>query len=1341
MLRDKTMKSLIHSLQAFTTGTCAASALWFPTLSLANNIGAGDTADVPLFASFSVESNIFFMLDDSGSMFWEMTSRLGSPGATNEGRFRIEASSSSNARNYVYAFPNADTNSGRSVVPPQKAIDALKISDITDATTNLIDDIQDTHAGNWRSRNYDFNRTYYNPNRTYEPWAGRNINNIFYNDADPENALVDPFQPALGTYDLTTTINHTFRIPREDSHDDDSCQRNSDFNCNVDLDFFPATYWAWNPANANDTTVDPNEYGKRYEIVPGTSAAPATYPRAVTRLDCDGTPGVCTYNEEIQNFANWFQYHSRREFAMKAAVAEVISRATGVRMGLSTLHRHADNGTVEREISSMTPDASADNPDQNKDSLLRGLFRIHSRNGTPLRSALHSVGDYFTCDGSTAGSAIFGADTPCPIDTSLPNPAGECQQNFAILFSDGFWNRDSGFDIGNHDGPGDGNTDFDGPPFADTHSNTLADVAMKFYEGDLSSLADNVPTTCGVDENNKQHLVTYTIGFGVTGTIPINEIPEQPALGLANQCTADTTLPTLNFNSGAWPQPVQNTATAVDDMIHAAYNGRGEFFSAQNSDELAASLINTIQSISDRSGSGTAVSFNASVVNTDTAVYLAEFNTDRWSGNLSAFGVDQDGNIDISSIWNAAEQLNNTPWANRNIWTHNGSAAGDIAGVAFEWDKLSTVQQNDLRTNSSGLPDNETTGQARLNYIHGERVNEQNHPSNNGTFAFRERDSRLGDIIQSSPVFVGAPSLPWLDQAPFPDAPGQRYSEFRESLSDVVRDPDTNQVIDITSTRRTKEVVYVGANDGMLHAFDASNGNEVFAYIPSYLYSQPASENAPHPANSGLHYLTDRSYNHRYYHDMTPTISDVYINGEWRTVLVGGHRAGAEGLFALDITDDPGKDLAFSVHNPVLWEFRGEEGTIDGHKLGDNDLGLSFSKPQIVLTNAKNAAGQNRWGVVFGNGYNQSGNDAAQLFILFLDAKPTNGWVENTHYIKISTEENGGTNFTNGLSSPASVDLDGNGTVDRVYAGDLAGNMWSFDLCVATDGECAATNTGQNLWKVAHGSTTPEPLYRGVSTPVTNVTTQHVTTQPQIIRNPIVQSTADNAPNLLVLFGTGRYISNGDGSINTQQSFYGVWDAGTSEITATQLVPQTLTNRTLNDVSIRTSTDNPVQYSEPGDTTTAGDDLGWRVDFPTPAVGERNISNALVRDGIVFFSTIIPSDEPCDAGGNGFVMFLDVENGGQPDNIILDINNDGEFDQDDLFGTQPATGAEFNGGLPSSPAFLANKLYITGTNTTRANRSNVSSPNSALGRVSWGEILGPLGNPNSTASPDPDPDP
>ncbi len=204
------------------------------------------------------------------------------------------------------------------------------------------------------------------------------------------------------------------------------------------------------------------------------------------------------------------------------------------------------------------------------------------------------------------------------------------------------------------------------------------------------------------------------------------------------------------------------------------------------------------------------------------------------------------------------------------IITHNGSI-----GTPFQWADLTTAQKADLKTEPNASIGADAKAQARLDFLRGDRTNEQ---GNGGSYTFRARSKLLGDIVDSDPVFVGKPRSAWPNTAPFPTGSGQTYSDF--SAANLSR----------------AEMVYVGANDGMLHGFKASDGSEAIAYIPGTLYSSS-------DATSGLHYLTDPAYTHRFYVDMPSTVEDAYFNtgsgAAWHTVLIGGERSGGKGIFAL----------------------------------------------------------------------------------------------------------------------------------------------------------------------------------------------------------------------------------------------------------------------------------------------------------------------------------------------------------------------------------------------------------------------------------------------------------
>jgi type IV pilus assembly protein PilY1 len=470
----------------------------------------------------------------------------------------------------------------------------------------------------------------------------------------------------------------------------------------------------------------------------------------------------------------------------------------------------------------------------------------------------------------------------------------------------------------------------------------------------------------------------------------------------------------------------------------------------------------------------------------------------------------------------------------------------------------------------------------------------------------------------------------------------------------------------------------------MLHGFNSATGQEVLGYIPGNLYSSAVG--------GGMHFLTDPVYSHRYFVDLSPTVSDVYTKASpagsaaWRTVLVGGERAGGRGLFALDVTD-PGAFAEVNAANLVLWEF---------NSAIDPDLGSTFSNPTIALLN------NGRWAAIFGNGYNDNpgGSGEAQLFILFLDGGLNGTWTLGTDYVKITTGV-GTAASRNGLSTPAVVDTDGDGVADRVYAGDLNGNMWAFDL----------SNASAANWGVAYKQGgTPNPLF-------TAQANQPITSQPVVARHP-TEADSGNLPNLMVMFGTGQYLDLADNTTTNTQSFYGVWDRGQKQLDSTDLEQQTFLAGFASDA--RVLSDNAVNYAANGNSK----QYGWYIDLPTS--GERMVVDPKIRGDLVYFNTMIPSTAACSAGGSGWLMSVKYANGGPPDSAAFDYNNDGNVDSGDLLSNVAPAGQSFDMGLPTSPTFLGNKQYTAGTKTTDGTtidqREVEALMGAGTGRLSWEEL-------------------
>jgi type IV pilus assembly protein PilY1 len=603
--------------------------------------------------------------------------------------------------------------------------------------------------------------------------------------------------------------------------------------------------------------------------------------------------------------------------------------------------------------------------------------------------------------------------------------------------------------------------------------------------------------------------------------------------------------------------------------------------------------------------------------------------------------------------------------------TYNGSD-----GIALQWSQLTTAQKNDFRTNGSGGVDNVATGMARHGYIRGDRgcefssgiackyddgVNIYN------SKGLRERSSRLGDIVHSGPVYVGTPESNWPDVGPFPSTAGETYTEYR------------------TAQANRPGVIYVGGNDGMMHGFAQANGAEVLGYVPNALFSTNAL--------GGMHYLSDPGYTHRYSVDLTASVADVYAQTttggttSWKTVMVGGLRSGGRGIFALDITD-PGSfsEAGSAPAKTVMWEFT---------SANDPDLGYTFSRPSIVPL--QGTGGTIRWAAVLGNGYNDAGSGQAKLFVIFLEGGLDGVW-SSSDYVEITTGV-GSTTDRNGLSTPAVIDSDGDGLADRVYAGDLKGNLWAFDL------------SGSNVsnWAVAYKQgNTAKPLF-------TAPANQQITSTPVVVRNKSVSTSNSNAPNTLVIFGTGQYLTSGDVTTTNTQTMNGVWDSGTKNLTQSDLVSQTIAYGSSVDGAFgRTLTDNPVSY---------GTKKGWYMNLPD--VGERIITDPVIRGDLVFFNTMIPDTNPCNFGGSGWLMVAKWSNGGRPDVVAFDLNRDGLLTDKDQIGGAPAVGVEVT-GIPTSPVNLGRKRYTSTTETTGGSTIDVTDildvGGPKTGRLAWEEI-------------------
>lgn len=538
-----------------------------------------------------------------------------------------------------------------------------------------------------------------------------------------------------------------------------------------------------------------------------------------------------------------------------------------------------------------------------------------------------------------------------------------------------------------------------------------------------------------------------------------------------------------------------DSRTFSDDSLIMAgkAGGRNNFYLAKNGLDIMDAFDDIVARVVGAPVSLSAVAASTTTKNADlskSVAVQASYDTEYWHSELKGYRIQADGTFlnaagisqtsvsGIEPLWNANEKLSKTYLEEneagesiqdrikkRKVYTYNRDRSV-IKGVRFDPENFSDLpseMQADFKRLTGGVAQKNKN---LMMYFLGDITNEENFPAEDASNEYRARGAYsqeaeqakngvkvlagglLGDIVNSSPIYIKEPTRDWKDER---DVEGNaRYSKFAQ-LHGEHRAP----------------MIYAGDNRGMMHGFNAETGEEVFAYIPSMLAdaSKPIPKEKPGEDVKGLAFLASKAYEHRFYVDAQPTISDVFVDfyntvnpkPEWRTVLVGGLGAGGKGIYALDITcpykytglESDACSEGFNEKN-ILWEFTAD-GT-DG--AGDADLGYTLAQPLIAKVNYNtdtsmpevNGAGNGRWAVIMPNGYGSLAGKPV-LFILFLDGGLDGSWEPGKDYAKIVMGSAADGDWgDNGLSEPVAIDEDGDGLVDIVYAGDLHGNMWSIDL-------------------------------------------------------------------------------------------------------------------------------------------------------------------------------------------------------------------------------------------------------------------------------------------------------
>lgn len=997
---------------------------------------------------------------------------------------------------------------------------------------DYLPDVANFNNGTYGARSSHCNGVFFNPNVTYKPPV--NADGESFPDANFRAALPDGFKAATSGWNGS----------------------------NNPVDLNNSVYYIYGPPGTqpdlgfeydNRGRVKGNNFYNECASDVGRSPGNGKFTKVTVSTQSSA--------ELQKNFANWYSYYRTRMLAMKTSAGLAFkSIGDNYRIGYTT-HSYEGTNSASSEFQQIADFTYAADGSGQKNKWYKKLYGAVPTGGTPLRAALSKVGRMY------AGKLLTGEDDPIQYS---------CQQNFALLATDGYWNGDAGYktdgvsSVGNQDGEGTARPMYDKLGSSDS----LADVAMYYYQTDLRANGatgalgagidvgkDNVPGS-GADNALHQHMTTFTLGLGLSGTLEYRE----DYLSSTSGDYAEILSGTKN-----WPIAKADSPTAIDDLWHAAVNGRGTYFSAQNSEKLVTGLSKALAGVSARTGAAaSAATSTLEPVPGDNQLFIALYRTVKWDGDLQAKSIDPTtGEVSDTAVWSAQAKLDAMPSDDRKIYTYDANAGDGTKRKPFTWATLNDDEKalfmNKCTNNLlSQCPDlNETArekvnqGETLVGFLRGQSSNEDQ--SGNTDLLYRDREHVLGDMVGAQPVYIKKPTFPYLDE---------NYATFR----------------DVTQANRAA-MVYAAANDGMLHAFDATTGAERWAYIPPMVMPN-------------LYKLADKNYasKHQYFVDGSPSVGDICPNAptstcqasEWKTILVGGLNKGGKGYYALDITNPD---------NPkALWNFTDAD---------DADMGLSYGNPIIT----KRADGT--WVVALTSGYNNtSGDGKGHLYLLNANT--------GRLLLKLSTTA-GSSGTPSGLAKINGwVDTLNDNTVKRFYGGDLFGNVWRFDTdnLVLPDG-AEATKLAElgNVGSVGVQPITTRPLLSEIET--------------------------GGARYAVVTVGTGRYLGDSDRNDKSQQSIYAIkdklTDVGYGRLRQdTTFVQQTLTTNKAG--TEREASNNPVNWNT---------NSGWYVDLNpnNESPGERVNVDMQQQLGILAVAGNVPEENACTVGGYAWLYFFDFRTG------------------------------------------------------------------------------------------------
>lgn len=1137
-----------------------------------------------------------------------------------------------------------------------------------------------------------------------------------------------------------------------------------------------------------------------------------------TYFQSSGTNGwrksSCRHVSNKRNCAIWQNYYSDRMRVLKSALSlnffnnEKIDR---LRVGYLSLHNNTNEdyrGSPLSENRLPVLPLYGNQAEVNKKKFNKWLYRLYSSGGTPLRGRMASL---FSDIITQSKSSNTGYDEELNPFLKIPgedydstdNPLQVCRRNYAVILTDGSWNGSTNTQVNNalsspsyikssktesNDTLPDGIKYTPRSPYTKIAktTRTLADIAFAGWKTDMDNQSSNndmaeksppgvIQTLHGStywhpynDPASWQHINTFTIGFGLSGSASVNP-PQNGTGGINPTYIADA----FKWNISVGSTSISGGNNTVKDLANAAVAGRGRFYNAQTADDLKTAFDDIVVNAT-TGGSKPGVKGSAGAVgisqNTGNAHYGTQYDINSFTGELTRTelynGVRSTAAIAAcfdpipsspkygqlctksTASTNAATKLTAKATNSRKIITMRRMKGSDkLNNDQYDYGTLSVNQlkyeqisflrslfnkpmRKRLRDNlpteiTDNFPDSVTRLDALVSYTKGDGTNE-----NTGIFRKREFAKPtgnvrniLGAIMRSSPVFTGVPLI----SSSHPGATSNSYRNFIKRY--LYKKNSSGLLVSQCTTPCTNPIdkdyvnmIYVGSNDGMLHAFRADTLDEVFAYVPNAIYDNLPNIVTP----KAQQILVDGGIDVQTVNIVSGT-TPATLTTTWKQILVGALGGGGKGLYSLDVTNPQATNLAkweySDFESKMYQKTKNSAANFNGLK---SNIGNIIAKPAIVQLS------DGTWAAVVGNGYNAESNKAALIIINADTGKPIQELVLDNTYTDSSNPNGLGPLYFAAYPNKSSTVAN---RIDRAYAGDLQGNLWVFDFSAATK------NGGVTLAKQS-STAADKPLFVAKYTNASGgVVRQPITVAPLVKRHP-------SKYGYLVHFGTGSLFAQDDLSSNIKNSIYAIWDdwlptangglptprlgnvverSHLQEVEYRNLNGETVTTYDGTEKKARLLKDSTATVNPPIKWAFHGNDFthnkrGWYVDL---LVGERawqapydgfGTQNA---EGIHYdttrYQSVSGSNDNCSIKGSGVVtwrMAFNPNDGTQPLPFYgtLDLNGDGSASQNDVIVTRDASGKIIKRQVASGFQ-EANKVVFSSTPTNLYSDPNVGASN------------------------------